>query len=907
MTPTHAGCDVAVVSHPADASRTEHRRVDGDATRGEGGLFYRSELAGVGFAARHQPLDGRRIEARGCGRRLVALGGGEGDVEADLALEQREGPRFERRRARVLVGQLDEIADHGQSTTAARASSLGDPTLFCSHATVDRVTYGRMLRLGALAWLTACAQPPSHGASGSATTAPAASAPVGPPRSGAGAALAGEQVLLVDGRAAGLLVAKVSSDEEPTTHALPGRAGQLAVTGERVLVTVGEPSLLMSLEAGSLTEKARVPLPPGAHGIAVSARGEVLVVSTRAAELSLVDVAAKQVRWSVPLAKAPREVRLSRDGTRAFVTHRVGSGVTVVSRTGDSWSAEPRVVAALAGKPRVEGASVSLADGRVLVFHGLVEGERVTPELGLLSDGAPLRSKSPALPAGSFVRALVARASGTVLVATDDALIELASKPGSDAVARSTHTCADARGIALDARETAAYLSCGDGRVAVVALPLENAVPIAYLREVPVDKPDCEAAEGAGDAPISDSFAQEFLRADQMAQVLRRYHCRYPARTHLFPIATTHGQRKVWALAIGREPRAHDRPTLFINGGHHGDELMAALFALDAVQALLEDNVAEGALEDVVFVVAPLVNPDGNHHRLVEHLLGRKNGRDNDADGTRDHEDGVDLNRNYPFRWGALGEEGSRSKTTHKWFRGPSAGSEPETQGVMRLAASEKFVASMSFHTGTLAMCAPYTIPDVKSPEPDAGWMVGQEIVAHMPPHPEGSIPVKRRLYPLDGNDQDWHRHEHGTLAFLWEGGTHWLAHPRGELMAPARAAWLLLAKRFVNGPAFSLRAHDAAGQPLVAEVSVKEIAHYEGERFTTRCRDGRFDYILPKAGDYTVVVSVGDTHVERKITVQKGQRPELDVLVPVLVDEPATCPTPSRDAGPAATWIGLR
>lgn len=765
-----------------------------------------------------------------------------------------------------------------------------------------------MLPLGALALVAACAQPPSHGTSGSATVAPAASAPGGSPRSGAGAVLAGEQVLLVDGREPGLLVATVAkSGDEPATHTLPGRAGQLVVSGERVLVTVGEPSLLLALEAGSLAEKGRVPLPAGAHGIAVSPQGEVLVVSTGAAKLSLVDVAAQQVEWSVPLAKAPREVRLSRDGTRAIVTHRVGSGATVVSRVGDSWAAEPRVVAALAGKPRVEGLSATLADGRVAVLHGLVEGERVTPELGILSESAPQRAKSPALPAGSFVRALTARASGTMLVATDDALIELASKPGSDALARSTHTCAGARGIALDAGETTAYLSCGDGRLAVVALPLVNATPVTYRREPPVEKPDCEAVTADGDAPISDSFAQEFLRADQLEQVLRRYHCRYPARTHLFPIATTHGQRKVWALAIGREPRAHDRPTLFINGGHHGDELMAALFALDAVQALLEDNVAEGELEDVVFVVAPLVNPDGNHHRLVEHLLGRKNGRDNDESGTRDHEDGVDLNRNYPFRWGALGEGGSRSKPTHKWFRGPSAGSEPETQGVMRLAASEKFVASMSFHTGTLAMCAPYTIPDVQNPEPDAGWIVGQEIVSQMPPHPEGPIPVKRRLYPLDGNDQDWHRHEHGTLAFLWEGGTHWLAHPRAQLMAPARAAWLLLAKRFVNGPAFSLRVHDAAGHPLSAEVSVKEIAHYEGERFTTRCRDGRFDYILPKAGDYTVVISAGDTRVERKISVKKGERPELDVLVPVLVDEPAACPTPSRDAGPAATWLALR
>ena len=165
---------------------------------------------------------------------------------------------------------------------------------------------------------------------------------------------------------------------------------------------------------------------------------------------------------------------------------------------------------------------------------------------------------------------------------------------------------------------------------------------------------------------------------------------------------------------------------------------------------------------------------------------------------------------------------------------------------------------------------------------------------------------MQRRLYPLDGNDQDWHRHAHGTLAFLWEGGEDWLSHPPHRFRASARGAWLALAKRFVEGPSLSVRVRDAAGRPLVAEVRIEEIEHHEGERFTTRCRDGRLDQLLPAPGDYTVVVSAGKQEVKRKRTVGK-ERVELDVYLPVVVTQAAECPTPTRAGGRSATVVEMR
>ena len=671
----------------------------------------------------------------------------------------------------------------------------------------------------------------------------------------------GGRLLLAGAKGIRSVKLPLADDAAFVTH--DAAAVQLVRTRHHVLAVTD--AALLVLAPDDLKEEGRVPLPKGSSAIAVVPSGDALVASS--GRLSLVAVAGRVVRWSVAIPTGARQVVVSKTAAQANVTHRLSAGPTIVKRIGASWSAEPKVTVA-PGKKRVIDA-MALQNGSLTI-------------------GATVRDDGD-------VRAATTLPSGKLLLATDDALITV-ERPRGKVLARASHRCADARGIAVGT--DAAFVACGDGALARVALPLSNAEPVRYVGRKATKRFDCSGVDLPSDIGAAFSDAKS-VTAKQVEQILAQYHCRYPARTHLFELAETHEKRKVWAIAIGRDPWLHDRPTIFLNGGHHGDELMATTFALDAIATLLGGDVDE--LKDLVVVVVPLVNPDGNAHRFAKRL-GRKNGRDNDGDGKRASDEGVDLNRNYPFRWGALGEYGSSTDPSHKWFRGPAAASEPETRGVMRLANSEKFVAAMSFHTGALTLCAPYTIPRVKNPEPDAAITVGWDIVTRIPPHPEGGVPVQRRLYPLDGNDQDWHRHTHGTLAFLWEGGEDWLSYEPRRIRASARGAWTALARRFLRGPGFSVRVRDAAGRPLVAEVSVPEIKHFEGERWTSRCRDGRYDSMLPRAGDYTVVVRAGDARVERKVSVGKKERIELEVRLPVLVERAAVCPMPTRDGGAAAT-----
>lgn len=402
---------------------------------------------------------------------------------------------------------------------------------------------------------------------------------------------------------------------------------------------------------------------------------------------------------------------------------------------------------------------------------------------------------------------------------------------------------------------------------------------------------DCPAQSTA---PVSRMHRGHAGDAAQVERILHAYRCRHPELTRLVEIGRSHLGRPLLALFIGRDlDGERDRPTMLLNGGHHGSEFLSTLFVADAIGTLLEDEGPEmqRILDELVVVAVPLVNPDGSHLTTKLGLVGRKNGRDVNGDGRRGYDEGVDLNRNYPFRWGALGENGSRSLGRSQYYRGPAPASEPETRAMMQLAAGERFAAAISYHTGTIGILPPYTIPGVRAPEPNVAWGIAQELAAKVKKHPEGRFPVRKNLYPVDGTDQDWLFHTFGTMALLVEGAGHY-AHQspvRRVTVAAVRHSWRALFARFLDGPAVTGRVTDARGMPVEAEVSIDEISLSEGERWTSRCRDGRFSRFLPKRGTYTLRVR-GDHEPEVVRTVEVEGLERVDIRLPIVVSADDRC-----------------
>jgi len=367
-------------------------------------------------------------------------------------------------------------------------------------------------------------------------------------------------------------------------------------------------------------------------------------------------------------------------------------------------------------------------------------------------------------------------------------------------------------------------------------------------RPVPVDDEGrIVVNDGYHDAAMVEGLLGAF--AQKHAEIAR-----------LDEIGQTWQARKIWALEITSSARpAADKPALLFVGAHHGCELLATEFVLDIIEQLTvryaTDERVRAWVDRYRIWCVPLANPDGNHRFFHVAAAGRKNGRDTNGNGRIDYADGVDLNRNYPFRWHTLGETGSRSDPEASWYRGPSPASEPETRAMMGLADRERFVMLISFHTAGTKILVPYTIDNVRSPHPNTAWIVAGHVAALADScRDDRDYRPVRNLYPVDGTDQDWHYWRYGTLAYIWEGPRHNppYATDRDKLVAGARPGWQYLLDRLAAGPTLSGHVRDAqTGAPLEAAVSLAEIRTFEGETHTSHPTTGRFDRVLPHPGTF--------------------------------------------------------
>jgi hypothetical protein len=389
--------------------------------------------------------------------------------------------------------------------------------------------------------------------------------------------------------------------------------------------------------------------------------------------------------------------------------------------------------------------------------------------------------------------------------------------------------------------------------------------------------------------------------AEMVLALVRDYHRRFPEITELVELGRSHQGIPLLALRIGDKDSENPEPAVLLNGAHHGVELMSTDFVLDAIDTLLvgyaaNEPSARRWVEGLDIWCVPLVDPDGNVafvHRSMD--SGRKNGRDSDGDGVWEESDGVDLNRNYPFRWGALGELGSSGEPRHVWYRGPAPASEPETQAMMRLADAMRFVASISYHTRATKLLAPYTIDDVPNPEPNEAWTIAEEVASAMPRQPNGRrMEVVRKLYSVDGTDQDWLRAAHGTVALLLEGAYNLVTERmHAATIEATRPSWQALFDRVLRGPALWGFVTDETGAPVVAEIRIDEVSTLAGERWTTRCRDGRFDRLVSRPGRYTVRAVTANQEIVREVKI--GKRPvRVDLVLSGGGESRSSCADPT-------------
>ncbi|XP_046653362.1 carboxypeptidase B-like [Daphnia pulicaria] len=157
----------------------------------------------------------------------------------------------------------------------------------------------------------------------------------------------------------------------------------------------------------------------------------------------------------------------------------------------------------------------------------------------------------------------------------------------------------------------------------------------------------------------------------------------YPNLVQLINIGASYENRTLYVVRISNSSKPDTQPAVWIDGGFHAREWITPALATYIIQQLVEEPANAKLLFNIDWYIMPVVNPDGYEYSHVRNRLWR---RTRSNTGSRRCQ-GVDLNRNFDFKWGG---PGSSSNPCSDTFKGSKAFSEPEA------VAYSKFIKSKS-------------------------------------------------------------------------------------------------------------------------------------------------------------------------------------------------------------------
>lgn len=235
---------------------------------------------------------------------------------------------------------------------------------------------------------------------------------------------------------------------------------------------------------------------------------------------------------------------------------------------------------------------------------------------------------------------------------------------------------------------------------------------VAALKTLPGKYKDSRFSATLSPATLYRTVAQVVAFMDTLRML-------YPhVVSEKWSLGQSHEGRDIWCFRMSDNPDIdQERPAALFDGLHHSGEWPSMLLVTDLAEYFAQTYGSDPEItylldhREVYFV--PIVNPDGRVYiEETGESWPKKNRRDN-GDGTF----GVNLNDNYPFMWGVSGVPENDSTWSHG-YRGPYAGSEPETQAIMGLVNSHDFVTHQSFHTPGKITFYPWAY--TADPTPDA-------------------------------------------------------------------------------------------------------------------------------------------------------------------------------------------
>ncbi len=207
-----------------------------------------------------------------------------------------------------------------------------------------------------------------------------------------------------------------------------------------------------------------------------------------------------------------------------------------------------------------------------------------------------------------------------------------------------------------------------------------------------------DAAEGVF-RPYSGSggLKEEILRTAQ----------EHPRLTKVVSIGKTVNGQDILALKLTKhadKTRDGSKPAVLYMSNQHAREWITPEMTRRLMHHYLDNYKKDRRIKKLVdrtelwFLLS--ANPDGYDYTFQDddNRLWRKNLRDNNGDGTIGTGDGVDLNRNFAYKWG-YDDEGSSPNPTSQTYRGAGPNSEPETKALDRFQKRVGFAYGINYHS----------------------------------------------------------------------------------------------------------------------------------------------------------------------------------------------------------------
>ncbi|MBC6460521.1 M14 family metallopeptidase [Actinomadura sp. HBU206391] len=180
----------------------------------------------------------------------------------------------------------------------------------------------------------------------------------------------------------------------------------------------------------------------------------------------------------------------------------------------------------------------------------------------------------------------------------------------------------------------------------------------------------------------------------------------HPSIAKAVDIGTTGQGKPITAVRVSKgvaKLKDGQRPAVLFQATQHAREWITPEMVRRLLHHFVEGYGADRELTKIIDTTdvwfLPVVNVDGYDLTFEDGFrLWRKNLRDNDGDGQLSDQDGVDPNRNFPYRWG-YDNEGSSPNFAGETYRGPSAGSEPETKAQIGLVKRVRPKYIINYHS----------------------------------------------------------------------------------------------------------------------------------------------------------------------------------------------------------------